>query len=277
MRYFQDLEESANQIFHYSSKKTKEPKRDIILITGQPSSGKPILLRDLIQEMKLQKVPFANKKMYDYTYLIKIIQADDKTGGLGHYHNWCKGKTDGHRHGFMEDDKSFILYDNDLLRQAHQEYFTTLEKLPYTEKIWLTEFSGGDNINPLTEPAAMIDSSYATLAKLLEEGELPASWLKRVYAVIHPVAENKIRSYINDVEYLQSLAEEKEQIVGKKSREVLEMYGYDDFACMEPLLKKWGIQHIYLINNDDFDKFKLKAATLTRKIIAGYRRYYEER
>jgi len=220
-------------------------QRDIILIVSQTAVGKTTAYNSLKNLVAGKGYRVAPKPVSDLFFMLEAVKEDDKHGGKGHYHPWNKpdnpyGDT-AHTHGEGQDVLPFSVTSQELVDKMLFRFFRHLSNLPPGKKIWFAEWTGGQNIARGYHATANIDLSFSRISKFLEEGVFPNMWLQRVLAVIHPMATNRNRFLLNQ----KKLANHLEEIVSgelspRKSHEVLDMFGHDDFDALEQVLKEAG-------------------------------------
>lgn len=252
---------------------TSAQRRDIVLVWGQHNAGIPQIVSQFKYRAGLRGVPFEDTVISDLPIAIDKVREDDTRGGRHHYHSWCDGSTEGHAHGFYDEDRTFTVVGNEIIDAVQAAYFTELSNLPATGKLWFAELSGGENTNPFSEPAFRTDCSFKRLAGLLTGGSLPTNWMRRVLAVVHPVVtDDKVRYEINDIEYFESLEGRGRTVLrGKSSQAVMNIFGKDDFVHMERVFKTKQVPHIYHIRHGDNASFVLRTERLVDDVLDRFK------
>ena len=225
---------------------------NIIIITGQNSVGKTTAFNVLSQEAKRYEISYKTRPVSDFLHLLNNVRKDDETGGFHHYHEWTAEKKGGHSHRNKEAEVPFIVIGNKIVDGMFYDFFAFLSNLPQSKSIYFAEWTGGMNINSQYEPASQVDFSFKRIAQLLMSGFLPGSWINRVKAVIHPVADMETRYKLNEKKHgflLQEL--EEGNVSPKKPRQVLDIFGKDDFYEIEELFNSKNIPTYIIQNNAD--------------------------
>src|SRR6266487_4630805 len=218
-------------------------QRDIIIVTGCNAIGKTTTTNYLREWASKQNIPYEKSIIADSQCLFEAMQKDDRTHGLHHTHDWCEPGDQGHVHDHVIDRPvfPFTVTDNELPDRMRKSFFKKLAKLPSTNKFWFVEWAGGVNI----KPDSPINYSYSHVKCMLEKGNIPATWLKRVKAVIHVTATNEVRFALN--------------------KQILGFYDEDDFSEIEVLLGNAGIT-ISMIKNNGSSSFFEDLETVANKI-----------
>lgn len=228
-------------------------ERDIIIVTGCNAVGKTTTTNYLRNWAKSFNIPHENNIIADSQSLFEAMQLDDQAGGLHHTHNWCEPGTQGHSHLLDQPIFPFTVTDNELTDTMRKQFFTKLTALPKTGKLWFAEWAGGVNTNPPDDPTSLIDYSYSKVKGMLQEESLPDSWLKRVKAVIHVMANIDVRFDLNQRRPIPSSAQPDAIEAGtafwQKDERVLRFYGRDDFFEIEDRFQSTSIP-IYTLEND---------------------------
>jgi hypothetical protein len=223
---------------------------NIIIITGQNSVGKTTAFNILSQEANGYGISYETQPVSDFLHLLNNVRKDDEAGGFHHYHEWTAEKKGGHSHRNKEPEVPFIVIGNKVIDGMFSDFFAFLSELPQSKNIYFAEWTSGININPPYEPASQVDCSFKKIAQSLQSGFLQRAWLNRVKAVIHPIADKDTRYDLNERKHsflLQDL--EEGNISPKKPRQVLDIFGKDDFSEIEGLFHSKNIP-TYTIQND---------------------------
>ncbi len=228
--------------------------RNIIIVAGQNSIGKTTTFNTLVEHAKASGIPHEPQPYSDLFFLVDSIKADDRRGGLRHYHDWTSRREPGHHHSGEEPIIPFTVTDNEVVDDMFRDLFTALENAP-SDRLIFVEWTGGRNVNPPEEPASRADFSFQRIRQLLQDGALPNAWLDRIAGVIHPVADTETRYALNDRKHSDSM---EEIITGKvsprKGSVVLDIFGEDDFSEITTLFTNRGIP-IRTIHNDGSLRF----------------------
>jgi GTPase SAR1 family protein len=253
--FIEEIREKGETAFNILRKNAEtNQQRDIILLLGQASLGKSIIINKLKTNLQQRAIYYENKVLSDLPFLLKEINADAEKGGKGHYHPHKKLKKP-HRHKDHDVSKSFVLLDNTLTENMQQNFFQALNQLPHKKSLYISEMTIGENSNPLSEQESYIDFSARTLREMIEKKHIPTEWLQRVYAVIHPLGSKYIRKLMNDYEYIESVKTGKESEFLKMGDEVLNMSGVDDFEALESIFRENGVNNIYYWENKGIQQF----------------------
>ncbi len=231
-------------------------RQDIILIIGQNAVGKTAAFRYLTWLAQQRGIAYESEPISDFLFLLKQTLMDDERGGFRHYHNWSKVKNCGHSHANGEATIPFAITDNDLIDGMQQEFLQTLTSLPHTGKLRFVEWTGGININPPAEPASQVDFSFNRVSARIQKDLLTIQWTARVRAVIHISATTATRLFFNtqDSDY-QALQIMSGQVSAIRISTVLDLFGEDDFARIEPLFKQASVPFIFSVYNKGDDGF----------------------
>jgi hypothetical protein len=244
--------------------------RNIVIIAGQNSVGKTTTFNVLTKEAKQIGIPYYHQPFSDLFFMLNTLKADDKQGGLNHYHEWCAHKMGIHTHDEGQAELPFIITDNKIIDEMFSDFFSDLA-VSSSEKLLFAEWTGGRNINPAGEPASGADFSFERIGRMLQEGRLPTDWLDRVRAVIHVTAKKSIRYALNEGKHTDSI---EEIITGtispKKGAIVLDIFGEDDFLQVEGFLQNRDI-HIYPIENDGTCRFYEQLREVSRRFFTQIR------
>ncbi len=241
--------------------------RNIIIIAGQNAVGKTTTFNVLTQEAKQTKIPYEPRPFSDLFFMLNTLKEDDRQGGFNHYHECCAQKEGGHNHSNGEAELPFTINNNKLIDAMFFDFFTALT-ISRTDRFLFIEWTGGRNINLPNEPASRADFSFERIGRMLQEGSLPSAWLERVYAVIHPTADNSTRHALNERKHTASLEEIATGTVSPiKSSVVLDIFGEDDFFHVESLLQNRGIP-IYPIKNDATPRFYERLREASREFFS---------
>src|SRR6266702_162740 len=147
----------------------------------------------------------------------------------------------------------FTVTSTTLPEQMRYDFFQKLSELQLTGKFWFVEWAGGVNINPRNDPSANIDYSYASVKRMLQEGDIPNDWLYRIRAVIHLKAKRSVRLSLNKIRSVPTSAQpeaiESAKAFWEKDGTVLKFYGRDEFSKIKSIIKKTGKQD-YSVKND---------------------------
>lgn len=230
--------------------------KDIVLIIGQNAVGKTTAFRYLSWLAEQRGIGYEPEPISDFFFLLKQTLLDDGRGGFYHYHSWSKGKGCGHSHENGEATIPFAVTHNDLVDGMQAEFLQTLTLLPQLEKLQFVEWTGGINTNPLEEPASQADFSFSRISKKVKKDLLAIQWIKRVRAVIHISAGTTTRFFFNtkDSDY-QSVQILSGRASARRISTVLQLFGQDDFARLEPIFKKAGVPFIFNVYNRGDDEF----------------------
>ncbi len=230
-------------------------KPDIIIVTGCNAVGKTTASNYLRKLANKHNIPYENRIIADSQCLFEAMQLDDQTGGYHHTHDWCKTNSNRHSHANDQDQPvfPFTVTSTTLPEQMRYDFFQKLSELQLTGKFWFVEWAGGVNINPRNDPSANIDYSYASVKRMLQEGDIPNDWLYRIRAVIHLKAKRSVRLSLNKIRSVPTSAQPEAIEAGtafwQKDDTVLRFYGRDDFSKIKRIFKKAGIQ-VYSVKND---------------------------
>ncbi len=240
--------------------------KDIILIVGQTSVGKTTASSYLRQIAKRRRIPYEPRLVSDFCFLLDQTLIDDKLGGFRHYHNWSKGRSNGHQHGNEEAILPFVVTHSDLADGMHNEFFKAITQLPSSGKFWFVEWTGGINTNSSEEPASHADFSFNRTKKRIKENSLSAQWFERIYAVIHISADLPTRFHLNTKDSAhQSLEILSGQVSAKRIMTVLKIFGQDDFLSIKPLFEDIGVNLFELYNKGD-DQFYKELELISKRI-----------
>jgi hypothetical protein len=244
-------------------------ERDIIIVTGSNAVGKTTTTNYLRAYAKSHSIPHEQGGIADSQSLFEMMRLDDKAGGLHHTHDWCAKGSRGHSHSHNEPEVPFTITDNELPDAMRKHFFTNLTILPKTGTKKFVEWAGGVNINPPHDPTSVIDYSYATVKRIVQERSLPTDWLKRVFAVIHLTANRRVRFMLNKRRPLPSSDYPEEIETGtvfwQKDERILGFYGCDDFSEIESLFRELAIP-IYSIQNDGDKHFYTHLKSVAEKL-----------
>ena len=224
--------------------------QDIILIIGQNAVGKTAAFRYLTWLAQQRGIAYESEPISDFLFLLKQTLMDDKRGGFRHYHNWSKAKDRGHSHANGEATIPFAITHNDLIDGMQADFLQTLTSLPHCGKLRFVEWTGGININPPTEPVSQVDFSFNRVSQKIQKDLLTIQWIARVRAVIHISAATTTRIFFNtkdsDDQALQIMSG---QVSAMRISTVLDLFGHDDFARIEPFFKRGGVRFIFDVCN----------------------------
>ncbi len=230
--------------------------KDIILIIGQNAVGKTTAFRYLTWIAEQRGIVYEHKPISDFFFLLQQTLIDDERGGFHHYHNWSKVKSGGHSHANGEPTIPFAVTHNDLVDGMQEEFLHAITLLPRLEKLQFVEWTGGINTNPLEEPASHVDFSFNRVAKKMQEDLLPLQWIERVHAVIHISAQTTTRFFFNTKDSTdQSSQILSGQVSARRISTVLNLFGYDDFAKIEPFFRRAGVRFVFSVCNRGDDGF----------------------
>ncbi|GAC1557741.1 MAG: hypothetical protein NVS2B2_15440 [Ktedonobacteraceae bacterium] len=230
--------------------------RDIIIVTGCNTVGKTSASCHLKERIAPQHTFSMSQHVADSQSLLEAMQQDDRTGGFHHTHDWCVKGSKGHSHEHGKALFPFTVLDNKLPNDMRTHFFEKLVSLSATGELWFAEWAAGVNTN--SSPLSLIDYSYATARKTLEETNMSSCLLKRILAVVHIEAEMPVRSRLNRQRSLPSTSIVEEIQHGtafwQKDEIVLQFYGKDDFYTIADMFKDEGIP-MYTIKNDGTPRF----------------------
>jgi hypothetical protein len=269
--FSKEIKAIARQINGATNRTPATKRRGIILVWGQDNGGQSRIISQMKYLAAAKSIPYENEVVSDLPLLVDEVKADDvRNGGKGHYHNWCEGNTSGHAHTIEHSDRSFTVFDNAIIDATQQRYFAWLEALPQTGALWFGEMCGGENINPFSEPAYVTDCSFRRIAQRLEDQTYPSGWMDRVLAVIHPIASRKVREEMNASAYIESFKGSGRALLrGRTSQTVLDIFGIDDFECVEPLFRRHNVPQIFTIRNDGAAQFFLRLEGTLDDLLEG--------
>jgi hypothetical protein len=231
--------------------------RNIIIVTGRSAVGKTTTSNYLRNIFASQKIPCEEHVISDALSLIKMVELDDKQGGLHHTHDWCKPTTyqKGHSHQLSQPILPFTVLDNTLPDAMLFDFFTELTKIPKTDTIYIAEWAAGLNNNPKDTLFSSIDYSYAKINEMFRKGILPTHWIKQVISVVHIVASDESRFTFNEK---RNIPCSEKMLDGTMSwytpEEILRFYDEDDFINIIPFFQK-NDAHIYEITNSGNSNF----------------------
>jgi hypothetical protein len=90
----------------------------------------------------------------------------------------------------------------------------------------------------------------------MQEDLLPLEWIERVHAVIHISAQTTTRFFFNTKDNNdQSSQILSGQVSARRISTVLNLFGHDDFAKIEPFFRRAGVRFIFDVCNRGDDGF----------------------
>ena len=234
-------------------------KRDIIVIAGPAGSGKTTAIEISKKYLSSRNFSYEEEIINGFSILVEKVKADDRYGGLNHYHLWCDKNTNGHVHTGEETPIfPFIVTGNCLWEGMLSEVMAGLSALPNKKNmIYFFELAGGVNINPKDEAASAVDHSFRKIKEGMEKNIFPSEWMRRSLAVIHTQTDFDIRCSLNQKKEsgLDAVIEKTNTAFVYKLPTVMNIYGNDDFDEIRSVFKTNGIS-VHDVSNQGTRSFK---------------------
>lgn len=241
--------------------------RDIIIIAGPSGCGKSYTAKVLRDMMDFYGIHYEQEAITDAQSLLKRVQIDDILKGLNHYHQWYTNKLGGHTHTKKKPKVPFTTIGNILIDGKYVDFFQKLEQLPKTGKFWFVEWMGGINTNVSNKSPFHYTYSFEKVDQLLRFGNLPSSWLQRVYIVIHPVTARAVRRKLNKKRSLPTKEEIKLGTASwPMSEEAMNFSGKDDFSKIKKLFNESQAIGPFEVKNNGDEKYKDNITGITKDI-----------
>ncbi|MCR4311502.1 MAG: ATP-binding protein [Candidatus Taylorbacteria bacterium] len=237
-----------------SKAKRNSGDKNILVFAGPAGSGKTTAIRIAQEYLREKGVVFQNEIINGFPLLIEKVREDDFTGGLNHYHLWCK-KGGGHTHtnGTQTPHFPFVITGNYLWESMLAEITESLLELP-KDVVYFFELAGGKNTNPSDEPAFAVDHSFAKIRDCMSTKVFSDGWVNRCIAVFHPKTDLPLRKQLNEKKSRFSsstIEEETGTAFAYKLPELMNIFGQDDFVEIDPYFRERGVPVFNVENKGD--------------------------
>lgn len=212
--------------------------KDIVLIVGQIAVGKTTASSYLMQLAREQGIAYEPTPIDDFPHLFEQVWKDDISGGHRHYHDWSGEGSEGHSHAHAEPYIPFVVTHTDLVDGMYTNFFNFITEQSQTGKLRFVEWTGGKNTNPPDRPAARADFSFTRAYEMIKEGHWSDRWLERILAIVHITADRETQLLLNTKNSEHpSFKESSDQVVGRRIKAALDIFGEDDFSSIKLLFR----------------------------------------
>lgn len=226
--------------------------QDIFLVVGPSAAGKTEILNDLRSTCWVYEIPHIATAASDSHTILDRMREDDREGGSNHTHNWCERDSQGHGHFNGEAILPFTVTSNHIPDLMYDDFFALLANLPQTDQLRFAEWSGGVNTNLPEEPASLADLSFGRIVGKLFHGEYTNSWIPRVRAIIHPIADRETRFALNAGRGTPSPWQITQGTASwRLSDAAMNIFGEDDFASIQHEFLNRGVPVFEILNDGD--------------------------
>lgn len=238
-------------------------ERNVILVTAPSGGGKSHYIRNLTGMFLASGISYAH--ITDADHIAQAVVRDhEHYKGRNHIHPPQMSEIyyfndTGHEHlnekSYAENVFPFAVTSNAIRDEMFRTYWEAVLNAP-SDGFVVAELAAGRNIHPSEHLHGKADYSYESMALGFEQRKYPPEVLQRILVAIHPETSYEVR--------LDRTIRERDD----SWKEVVDIFGEDDFPHLRQLLESQGATTISIAN--DRDK---TAEEIQRELFAGLERY----